>query len=111
MQHFYVQRISKWEIADLNEDKIEYEPTVFYNNHKVLDTLLGRTDGIFNIIGQASKLEYNGKYIIGNLNEKKNTDNKIKLQSFFRIHIEYGLWSYNNIETYGIFNKPLYRNN
>ncbi|XP_044750969.1 neither inactivation nor afterpotential protein C [Coccinella septempunctata] len=63
MQHYYVQRIFKWEMADLNEDNIEYEPITFYNNQKVLDTLLGRSDGIFSIIGQASKLEYNGKYI------------------------------------------------
>ncbi|XP_045471088.1 neither inactivation nor afterpotential protein C isoform X2 [Harmonia axyridis] len=63
MQHYYTQRIFKWEMVDLNEDSIEYEPIVYYNNQKVLDTLLGRSDGIFNIIGQASKLEYNGKYI------------------------------------------------
>ncbi|KAL3282151.1 hypothetical protein HHI36_005346 [Cryptolaemus montrouzieri] len=63
MQHYYIQKIFKWEMTDLNEDKIEYEPISYYNNQKLLDTLLGKSDGILNIIGQASKLEYNGKYI------------------------------------------------
>ncbi|KAK9870540.1 hypothetical protein WA026_008102 [Henosepilachna vigintioctopunctata] len=63
IQHYYIQRIFKWELMDITEDKLEFEPIPYYNNQNLLDTLLGRSDGILTIIGQASKLEYNGKYI------------------------------------------------
>lgn len=72
MHYHYLQRIFAWEMTDLENEEIEFTPIHFYNNKDTLNELLGKPDGLFSLIDDASKKGLQGKYITGELEFSKS---------------------------------------
>lgn len=65
MHYHYLQRIFAWEMVDLQNEEIEFTPIHYYNNKDTLNELLGKPEGVFSMIDDASKKGLTGRYITG----------------------------------------------
>ncbi|KAJ3653857.1 hypothetical protein Zmor_013089 [Zophobas morio] len=63
LQYHYLQRLFSWEYLDTKEKELEYQPLGYYDNKKTLDQLLGKPEGLFCVIDDASKTGRDAKYI------------------------------------------------
>ena len=63
LQYHYLQRLFSWEYLDTKEEELEYQPFGYYDNKKTLDQLLGKPEGLFCVIDDASKTGRDAKYI------------------------------------------------
>ena len=63
LQYHYLQRRFSWEYLDTKEEELEYQPFGYYDNKKTLDQLLGKPEGLFCVIDDASKTGRDAKYI------------------------------------------------
>ncbi|KAG5898728.1 hypothetical protein JTB14_020922 [Gonioctena quinquepunctata] len=72
LHYHFLQRIFAWEVQDLQSEDLEYTPFTYYNDKDTLNELLGKPEGIFSLLDDASKKGHNGRYIIDNIyNEEK----------------------------------------
>lgn len=65
MHYHYLQRIFAWEMTDLQNEEIDFDSIHYYNNKDTLNELLGKPEGIFSMIDDASKKGLTGRYITG----------------------------------------------
>ncbi|CAH1176110.1 unnamed protein product [Phaedon cochleariae] len=73
LHYHFLQRVFAWELQDNQNENVEYTPITYYNNKDALNELMGKPEGLFSIVDDASKKGHGSRYIIENLNsvEKK----------------------------------------
>ncbi|XP_044266503.1 neither inactivation nor afterpotential protein C isoform X2 [Tribolium madens] len=65
MHYYYTQRNFFWEYLDMKDEDLSYDiSSLYYDNKLCLDELLGKSEGVFSVIDEASKMNQNAKYVI-----------------------------------------------
>lgn len=67
MHYHYQQRVFAWEMTDLENEEIEFTSIHYYDNKNTLNELLGKPEGIFSLIDDASRKGLNSRYVTGKL--------------------------------------------
>ncbi|XP_015610405.1 neither inactivation nor afterpotential protein C isoform X2 [Cephus cinctus] len=67
LQCHYNQRVFAWEMQEQEEDEIPVQQLHFYDNKEAIDQLMGRNNGLFHIIDDASRQMQDAQYILENI--------------------------------------------
>ncbi|XP_043670504.1 neither inactivation nor afterpotential protein C isoform X3 [Vespula pensylvanica] len=70
MQCHYNQRIFAWEMQEQEEEDITVQKLHFYDNKDAIDRLMGKDNGLFHIIDEASRQLQDVQYIFGKIKER-----------------------------------------
>ncbi|XP_043288364.1 neither inactivation nor afterpotential protein C isoform X2 [Venturia canescens] len=75
LQCHYNQRIFAWEMQEQQEEEIPVQQLHFYDNKAAIDQLMGKSDGLFHIIDEASRQLQDAQYILEKINRRSKNMN------------------------------------
>ncbi|XP_048508226.1 neither inactivation nor afterpotential protein C isoform X2 [Athalia rosae] len=71
LQCHYNQRIFVWEMQEQQEEEVPVQQLQFYDNREAIEQLMGKNNGLFRIIDNASRQLQDAQYICENLKSSK----------------------------------------
>lgn len=72
MQYHFNQRFFVWEMVEQEEENVPVTKLQFYDNKIAVDQLMSNPKGLFHIIDDASRGQYNFEYITDAVNNRKS---------------------------------------
>ncbi|XP_016842665.1 neither inactivation nor afterpotential protein C isoform X2 [Nasonia vitripennis] len=83
LQCHYNQRVFVWEMQEQEEEEIPIERFHFYDNKQAIDQLMGKTDGLFYVLDEASRQLQDTNYIFERIQGRRSASSTqhVKVQA------------------------------